>query len=302
MPIDISSTTKSGTIDGDERTRTTSTVTSTADTTTSTETTSTSTNTTSTNTTTSTVTTSTTTEVGYKYSYAVIETQVGNYFSHDDGRRANGQVGGFNKNQVKSLKIFDVYEDGTEVERSAIDMSLINFNGETPFTMYNSRTHVPKKTTIDDFKYDVPVYYQDMALTDKDGNALTVTAYIGVKGDATLDNMVDALDASAALRYYASLSTNDRTPYDVVLQNTAAGLKVSSPTDELDELAAFLADVTENEWGEDNWNKMKGDRYVDSSDASNILAFYARASSSDYNDVSTYDIWNEVLGSRRFGA
>ena len=249
----------------------------------------------------STTSTVSTTEAGYKNSYAIIETQVGYYFSHDNGIRENGKTGGFSKGQVKTLKIFDVYDDGREVERTSINMDLINYNGETPESIYNSRTHVPKVTTIDDFKYDVPVYYGNMALTDKDGNALTVTAYIGVKGDITLDNMVDAVDASAALRYYSLLSSNGREPYDVILQSTKGGLAVLSPTDELDELAAFLGDVNVNEWSEDNWNTKKNSRKVDANDASLILAFYAKNSSSDNNDKSVYDIWNEVLGTLRFG-
>ncbi|MCR5601676.1 MAG: hypothetical protein K6G33_13140, partial [Ruminococcus sp.] len=249
----------------------------------------------------STTSTTSTTSEGYKGSYAVIETQVGYYFSHDNGIRENGKTGGFSKGQVKTLKIIDVYDGGREVERTSINMDLINYNGETPESIYNSRTHVPKVTTIDDFKYDVPVYYGDTALTDKDGNALTVTAYIGVKGDITLDNMVDAVDASSALRYYALLSSNGREPYDVILQNTKAGLAVLSPTDELDELAAFLGDVNQNEWSEDNWSKKKNERRVDANDASLILSFYAKNSSSDNNDKSVNDIWNEVLGTLRFG-
>ena len=141
-----------------------------------------------------------------------------------------------------------------------------------------------------------------MQLVHKDGKPLTVPAYIGVKGDATLDNMVDSVDASAVLRYYASVSTNDRTVYDVTLQSTKAGLEVSSPKDELDELAAFLADVNTNEWSADNWKTKKDGRRIDSNDASKILAFYARRSSADYNNVSNFDIWNEVLGTARFGA
>ena len=264
-------------------------------------------NSSSTTTTTSTSTTSTTspistTSAGYQRSYATIETQVGYYFSHDNGVRANGEKGGFSKDQVLVLKIYDVYEDGYEVERPVVDDELINFNGATPESEYNARTHTPKQTTIEDFKYDVPVYYGTMQLVDKDGKPLTVPAYIGVKGDATLDNMVDSVDASAVLRYYASVSTNDRTVYDVTLQSTKAGLEVSSPKDELDELAAFLADVNTNEWSADNWKTKKDGRRIDSNDASKILAFYARRSSADYNNVSNFDIWNEVLGTARFGA
>ena len=264
-------------------------------------------NSSSTTTTTSTSTTSTTspistTSAGYQRSYATIETQVGYYFSHDNGVRANGEKGGFSKDQVLVLKIYDVYEDGYEVERPVVDDELINFNGATPESEYNARTHTPKQTTIEDFKYDVPVYYGTMQLVHKDGKPLTVPAYIGVKGDATLDNMVDSVDASAVLRYYASVSTNDRTVYDVTLQSTKAGLEVSSPKDELDELAAFLADVNTNEWSADNWKTKKDGRRIDSNDASKILAFYARRSSADYNNVSNFDIWNEVLGTARFGA
>ncbi|WP_295072342.1 cohesin domain-containing protein [Ruminococcus sp.] len=265
--------------------------------------------------TTSTTSTTSVTSTGYKSSYATIKTQVGYYFSHDNGVRADGQKGGFNKDQVVKLEIIDVYEGGYEVPRAEINYDLVNFNGATPESEYNARTHVPKQTTIDDFKYDVPVYYGDMQLVDKDGKPLTVTAYIGVKGDATLDNMVDSVDASAVLRYYASISSNGRDVYDVKLQSTVAGLKVESPTDELDELAAFLADVNTNEWSADNWQTKKNGklisdsnsystnmRRIDSNDASKILAYYARRSSSDYNDVSNYDIWNEVLGTARFGA
>ena len=252
--------------------------------------------------TTSTTSTVSTTSYGYKNSYATIKTEVGYYFSHDDGVRANGEKGGFNKDQVTRLEIVDVYEDGYEVTRAVVDYDLINFNGATPASEYKARTHVPKQTTIDDFKYEIPVYYGDMQLLDKDGKPLTVTAYIGVKGDATLDNMVDSVDASAVLRYYATVSTNNTDVYDVKLQNTVAGLKVESPTDQLDELAAFLADVNTNEWSADNWKTKKDGRRIDSNDASKILAFYARSSSDNYKNVSSYDIWNEVLGQARFGA
>ncbi|SHM83568.1 hypothetical protein SAMN04487860_11721, partial [Ruminococcus flavefaciens] len=265
--------------------------------------------------TTSTTSTISTTSEGYKRSYATIKTQAGYYFSHDNGVRANGQKGGFNKDQVVKLEIIDVYADNYEVPRAAIDYDLINFNGATPESEYNSRTHVPKQTTIDDFKYDVPVYYGDMQLVDKDGKPLTVPAYIGVKGDASLDLLVDSVDASAVLRYYAAISTNGRDVYDVVLQATASGLKVDSPTAELDELAAFLADVNTNEWSAENWQTKKdgklvsddtklaeNGRRIDSNDASKILAYYAKRSSSNYDNVSNYDIWNEVLGKARFGA
>ena len=69
-----------------------------------------------------------------------------------------------------------------------------------------------------------------------------------------------------------------------------------------DELAAFLADVNTNEWSADNWKTKKDGRRIDSNDASKILAYYAKRSSADYVSVSNFDIWNEVLGTARFGA
>ncbi len=180
-------------------------------------------------------------------------------------------------------------------------MSQINFNGLTPEGAYNGRTHIKGQTTITDFKYDIPVYYGSMALTDKSGKALTVTAYIGVKGDATLNNTVDASDASAVLSYYASVQTNGNTGDTVKLQTTDTGLQVSSPIDELDQLAAFLGDVNENEWSADNWKKRKTERSLNASDASNILAYYAKRQSSDNDALSNSDIWNSVLGDARFG-
>ena len=179
-------------------------------------------------------------------------------------------------------------------------MDPVNFKSETPESAYNSRVHDPDNVKVEDFRYDIPVYYGDLQLVDKDGNALTVPAYIGVKGDITLNNIVDAVDASTVLHYYAVLST-DGTPDTVKCQDTGSGLQVASPTSELDQLAAFLGDVTENEWSSDNWKKKKTDRVIDAVDASNILAFYARVSSEDYKGVSTHDIWDEVLGSKRYG-
>ena len=311
--ITTSTTDTTSTTSNDITTSTTDTTSTTSNdiTTSSTDTTSTSTDTTttSTDTTTSTSTSTVTTSTlpGYKSSYAIIQTQVGYYFSHDDGVRANGQPGGFNKGQVVALKIIDVYDDGREVERTDVNLDLINFNGMTPESAYNSRTHINKQTTITDFKYDIPVYYGSMPLVDKDGNALSVTAYIGVKGDITLSNMVDASDASAALSYYAKVSTtpanlpDDYGPKNIILQDNDEGLKVSSPVEELDQLAAFLGDVNTNEWSADNWKTRKEGRVIDANDASQILSYYAKRTSHLYDNTSNSDIWNEILGDARFG-
>ena len=116
-----------------------------------------------------TTTTTVTTTKEYDGSYAVIETEAGFYFSHDDGTDQGGNSGGFRRTQVKSLKIIDVFKDGTEVERTDVSMEFINFNGLTPEDVYSAREHSSSTTSLNDFKYDISVYYGDMALRDKDG-------------------------------------------------------------------------------------------------------------------------------------
>ena len=241
----------------------------------------------------------TTTANGFKYFYGTIKTQVGYYFSHDNGIRANGDKGGFSPEQVVELNIYDVFEDGSVKLREAVDMSKVNFGKATPEVVYNTRTHTEGKTTIDDFKYDVPVMYENTPLVNTNGEALTVPVYIGVKGDINLDNKVNAVDASTALSYYASYQTNGNSKTSVICQNDKNGLTVTSPTEELDQLAAFLGDVDTNEYDPANWKTTKADRTVDAVDASYILSFYAEKQTT--KDKSANDIWNNVLGSSRFG-
>ena len=241
----------------------------------------------------------TTTANGFKYFYGTIKTQVGFYFSHDNGIRANGDKGGFSPEQVVELNIYDVFEDGSVKLREAVDMSKVNFGLATPEKVYNTRTHTEGKTTIDDFKYDVPVMYDNTPLVNTKGEALTVPVYIGVKGDINLDNKVNAVDASTALSYYASYQTNGNSKTSVICQNDKNGLTVTSPTDDLDQLAAFLGDVDTNEYDPANWKTTKADRTVNAVDASYILSFYAEKQTT--KDKTANDIWNDVLGSARFG-
>ena len=240
----------------------------------------------------------TTTKTGYDKSYATIKTKAGFYFSHDNGVRALGDKGGFDAGQVEELVIYDVYKDGKVEVRSGLDMSRVNFGQATPEKVYNTRTHNNAKTTIDDFKYEVSVMYENMPLVNTSGEALTVPVYIGVKGDINLDNKVNAVDASTALSYYASYQTNGNTKESVICQNDTNGLAVTSPTDMLDHFAAFLGDVDTNEYDPNNWKTMKGDRTVNAVDASYILSFYAEKQTTD---KSANDIWNDVLGTARFG-
>ena len=93
-----------------------------------------------------------------------------------------------------------------------------------------------------------------------DGNAgepLTIEAYIGVKGDTDLNNIVDSRDSSAILTYYANIMTVNYTPETRQLSTSKL---VTGPDDKLDNLAALLADVNANEWAEDNWKLTRADR------------------------------------------
>ena len=247
-------------------------------------------------------------------SYAEIDTKPGFYFSHDDGQRQPGVVGGFDKDQVTKLNIYDVYEiDGVEQApelRTEIDYSKINYNGLTPAKVYDARRatvtddHV---ATRNDFIYDdvVQVYYDDLALVDKDGNPLYITAYIGVKGDANLNNVADGSDATDVLWYFGQISggvggtTVDRD----TIQLTRNSTFVTGVDDPLEQLAAFLCDVTEDEWSEDNWTIAKKDRNIDGTDATLILKYFGLVlrrvddSSSWY-----YECWNEAVPNRFGGS
>ena len=247
-------------------------------------------------------------------SYAEIDTKPGFYFSHDDGQRQPGVVGGFDKDQVTKLNIYDVYEiDGVEQApelRPEIDYSKINYNGLTPAKVYDARRatvtddHV---ATRNDFIYDdvVQVYYDDLALVDKDGNPLYITAYIGVKGDANLNNVADGSDATDVLWYFGQISggvggtTVDRD----TIQLTRNSTFVTGVDDPLEQLAAFLCDVTEDEWSEENWKIAKKDRNIDGTDATLILKYFGLVlrrvddSSSWY-----YECWNEAVPNRFGGS
>ncbi|MBP5433142.1 cohesin domain-containing protein [Ruminococcus sp.] len=301
---DTNTTTTSSSTSSTSSTSTDTNTTTTSSSTSSTSSTSTDTNTSTTTTTTSTSTGTSTTTVtlysttstseGWVKAYATISTEAGFYFSHDDGTRENS---GFQAGQVKALSIVDVYEDGREVVRKNIDLSLVNYHGATPEEVYNSTEHgYDNEVELSDFEYQVPAYYGDLALVDKTGDALTITAYIGVKGDITLNNMVDAVDCSIALSYYAHLSVNDNDPsaYSICGAN-GTGLKVPSGMEDIFEnFAAFLGDVTENEWDTNNWSMLKVLREISAVDASQILSYYTNRSATSGDTLSNREIWDDI--------
>ena len=241
-----------------------------------------------------------TTDVELKFFYAKIKTQVGYYFSHDNNIHLSELKGcGFNPDQITEIEIFDIMSDDSIIKRndSEIDKSFINFGTATPQNIYNSIKH-NETVTINDFKYEVPVWYGSHPLFNSEGELLSVPVYIGIKGDCNLDNKVDATDATIILNYYAASATSDKET--LMLIPTDNTLNVSSPTDELQNLAAFLADVSENEYGATNWKKAKNERTLDNTDSAYILGFYSSKTANQ--EKPDNDTWNEVIGlSVRFG-
>ena len=85
-----------------------------------------------------------------------------------------------------------------EVEIENIS-GLVDFGDATPANTFNV-----ENTT---FRYDVPLSYFGDALLDEDGNAITAEAYIGKRGDVTLDNIITASDATYMLTAYTKINS-----------------------------------------------------------------------------------------------
>ena len=281
-----------------------------ADTTTSTTTSTTST-TTTTNTTTS-VTTTTVTNVS-EYIVLTAEVREGYYFSHDDAQYNTVSGRGFQSGQIESLTIQYVYMDGSVSQEPVVVndpaeiAAYISFGGETPASVFDARFgtapgySAPSSQIGESNKFDVTVYYagKELLLSNPNGDnaVFTVPAYIGVKGDADLNNVVNSSDASEVLRFYAANSAGKLGSavlfrgYDLSVSDSSdAGYDVY-----MENLANFLADVDHepDEYSDDNWKKPREDRTMNSSDSSYILAYYAKISSGIPVGSAT---WDNVLG------
>jgi len=284
-----SSSTSSKTTSSETTSKTTSS--STSSKTTSSNTTSKTTSSTSSNTsssTTSTVSTTlpeaTTSLVG---SYVTFDTKPAFYVSIDEE---------FSKEQFSNVVLHNRYVEGYTLNNEKVNTrefelteditDKVSFGDAKPGNTYD-RSHAS-------FMYEVPVLVDGKELKLINGETATVTAYIALKGDVNLDNLVDSNDASQVLAYYASVSTNknDNAVYEETLSKSEL---VKSPTDEYEEFAAFLADVHTSADKPVTRATKKDKRLIDSNDASKILAFYAKNSSSDYVGKTAKEIWDEVL-------
>ena len=214
------------------------------------------------------------------------EATEGYYFSHD--------TNSFNKDQIKKLVVTVITKNGQKIQGVNLldeaDMDTKLGTGNRIIPSFGTQT--PKSVFAADKgnKYAVNVYVGSgekmIELSDENVNPFTVDAYIGVKGDVTLDNDVNSLDASRVLSYYTNTSINV----------SGANIEMFPGKNDdqfIENLVCFLGDINEDEYSADNWKKIEADRTLNASDASWILAYYAQTSIGKPKDITT---WNLVLG------
>ena len=148
---------------------------------------------------------------------------------------------------------FDIVdEEGTHF--NALEAGAVTLDKTTPKEIFDAEGK-PYCVT------EVNAYFTDPTKADAEPVAAPVnpTVYIGVKGDADLNGIVDVQDAVAILTYYA--------------KTAAAQENVAFNEDEnLNKLAYFLADVdTESKAGMNS-----GSELMTIQDAANVLTFYAK--------------------------
>ena len=148
---------------------------------------------------------------------------------------------------------FDIVdEEGTHFD--ALEAGAVTLDKTTPKEIFDAEGKAYCVT-------EVNAYFTDPTKADAEPVAAPVnpTVYIGVKGDADLNGIVDVQDAVAILTYYA--------------KTAAAQENVAFNEDEnLNKLAYFLADVdTESKAGMNN-----GSELMTTQDAVNVLTFYAK--------------------------
>ena len=163
---------------------------------------------------------------------------------------------------------FDIVdEEGTHF--NALEAGAVTLDKTTPKEIFDAEGK-PYCVT------EVNAYFTDPTKADAEPVAAPVnpTVYIGVKGDADLNGIVDVQDAVAILTYYAKTATAQ--------ENVAF-----NEDENLNKLTYFLADVdTESKAGMNN-----GSELMTTQDAVNVLTFYAKKAA---NQDST---WPDVIPS-----
>ncbi|MDD6374213.1 MAG: hypothetical protein PUG07_00225 [Ruminococcus sp.] len=148
---------------------------------------------------------------------------------------------------------FDIVdEEGTHF--NALEAGAVTLDKTTPKEIFDAEGK-PYCVT------EVNAYFTDPTKADAEAVAAPVnpTVYIGVKGDADLNGIVDVQDAVTILTYYAKAAAGQT---DVAFNED----------ENLNKLAFFLADVdTESKAGMNN-----GSELMTTQDAVNVLTFYAK--------------------------
>ncbi|MDE5855006.1 MAG: cellulose-binding protein CttA-related protein, partial [Ruminococcus sp.] len=229
--------------------------------------------------------TTTTTVVTGENDYIVrasVETEIaGFYFNHDPRP--------FKTENANISKIWTVDAEGNETDIE-IDPSLITFEEVNSKADNPEEAYDVENTT---FKYTINVFYDGKKLVDADDNAITFTAYIGLKGDTNLDNIVDAKDASNILAYYSNASTLEEGQTVEDVRMSPATCKPVNENPELDLLCVFLGDVDRDVYSKDNWKTTKSGREIDAKDSSSIFAYYSYMSTDEKAKPS--EGWNSAI-------
>ena len=148
---------------------------------------------------------------------------------------------------------FDIVdEEGTHF--NALEAGAVTLDKTTPKEIFDAEGK-PYCVT------EVNAYFTDPTKADAEPVAAPVnpTVYIGVKGDADLNGIVDVQDAVTILTYYAKAAAGQT---DVAFNED----------ENLNKLVFFLADVdTESKAGMNN-----GSELMTTQDAVNVLTFYAK--------------------------
>lgn len=200
------------------------------------------------------------------------------FFSHDHRE--------FDKSILSDIRIITVIDGKTT--GSAPDPDKLVLRDDKKGKSCPHDVYAEEQT---DFAYSITAFYNGIPLLFKDGTKVGFTAYIGVKGDADLNNLTDSVDASAVLNYYAKISTGGKPEDTLLLGSTDTEDKAYDP----EELAAFLADVDKDVYSEENHLTRKAGRSIDSSDASSILAYYAFMSTGETDREAG---WNAAVSGR----
>ena len=149
--------------------------------------------------------------------------------------------------------------------------------------------------TIDDFYYEVQVYYNGNLLTYKDGSPVSFHVFIGIKGDANFDMKVDATDSSAVLAYFSKLSTAHSEQERNTARVSPVSCQLVNENPGLDNFAGFLVDVTEDVYSPLNWTILNPARVISAPDASYILKFYSKSSTGASADYTDEERWNMTI-------